>query len=51
MGEKNSLDAHYEVGTAVRNTIEKVGGTLPEDLPTPKRSIKDLEKEEIKKLK
>ena len=49
-GEKNSSDAHYGVGVAVRNTIKKVGGTLPEDLPTPDKSLKSLEKE-IKKEK
>lgn len=35
--------AHYEVGKAVRDTIESLGGTLPEDLPTPDKSIKELE--------
>ena len=45
-GEKNSSDAHFEVGKAVRDTIDKVGGTLPENLPTPEKSIKELSKEE-----
>ncbi len=45
-GEKNSSDAHFEVGKAVRDTIDKVGGTLPENLPTPEKSIKELSKDE-----
>lgn len=45
-GEKNSCDAHFEVGKAVRDTIDKVGGTLPENLPTPEKSIKELSKDE-----
>lgn len=41
---------HYEVGKAIRESIKKLGGTMPEDLPTPEKSIKELEKEELKKL-
>ena len=48
-GEKNSCDAHFEVGKAVRDTITKVGGTLPEKLPTPDKSIRKLSKEIKKK--
>ena len=44
-GEKNSCDDHFEVGKAVRDTIDKVGGTLPENLPTPDKSIKYLTQE------
>ena len=36
---------HYEVGREVRNSIERLGGTMPEDLPTPDKSLKELEKE------
>lgn len=43
-------NTHYEVGKAVRDTIKKLGGTMPEKLPTPKKSIKELEKEELSKL-
>ncbi|MCD8040639.1 MAG: DNA damage-inducible protein D [Clostridia bacterium] len=43
--------AHYQVGKAVRQTIENLGGTMPEDLPTPDKSIKELENETKKKLK
>jgi len=42
---------HHNVGQAVRQTIKKIGGTMPEDLPTPKKSIKQLEQKEPKKLK
>ena len=44
-GEGNAIDTHYEVGKEVRNTIERLGGTMPEDLPTPDKSLKELEKE------
>ena len=44
-GEKMSCDIHFEVGKKVRNTIEELGGTMPEDFPTPKKSLKELEKE------
>lgn len=43
--EQIATDTHYRVGKAIRETIEKLGGTMPEDLPTPKKSIKELEKE------
>ena len=35
---------HYEVGKKIRNTIKELGGTMPEDLPTPEKSLKELEK-------
>ena len=34
----------------MRQTIKKIGGTMPEKLPTPEKSIKELEKEELKKI-
>ena len=49
-GEKNANDAHYVVGKAVRDTIASLGGTMPEDLPTPEKSIKELEKEKTRKI-
>lgn len=42
---------HNYVGKAVRRAIEQVGGTMPEDLPTPEKSVKELEKEKNKQLK
>ena len=49
--EKEANKAHYEVGSKIRNTIRELGGTMPEDLPTPKKSLKQLEKENNKSLK
>ena len=48
--ENMATDTHYKVGKAIRETIEKLGGTMPEDLPTPKKSIKELEKERLHSL-
>ena len=48
--EQTATNTHYKVGKAVRDTIKKLGGTMPEDLPTPEKSIKELEREEILKL-
>ena len=48
--EKVANDAHYEVGSKIRKTIKELGGTMPEDFPTPEKSLKELEKEQ-KKLK
>lgn len=39
---------HYEVGKEVRNSIKKLGGTMSENLPTPNRSLKELEKDNKK---
>ena len=50
-GEKYANETHYNIGKNIREVIAKNGGTMPEDLPTPKKSLKELEKEEIKKLK
>ena len=46
--EINANKTHYEVGKEVRNTIEKLGGVLPENCPTPKKSFKELSKERKK---
>ena len=43
-GEGNANNDHYNVGKEVRNTIKRIGGTIPEDLPTPDKSLKELEK-------
>ena len=42
---------HYEVGKKVRETIKELGGTMPEDLPTPTKSIQQLESEAKKQKK
>lgn len=44
--EKDANDTHYNVGSKIRKTIEELGGTMPEDLPTPAKSLKQLEKEQ-----
>ena len=44
-GEENANETHYEVGKRVRKAIADIGGTMPEDLPTPEKSLKQLEKE------
>lgn len=49
IGENNANNTHYEVGKNVRDVIIKNGGTLPENFPTPDRSLKELEKEKILK--
>ena len=43
--EYTANSVHFEVGKKVRNTIKELGGTMPEDLPTPDKSLKELEKE------
>ena len=44
-GEENANSVHYEVGKKVRKAIKDIGGAMPEDMPTPKESLKKLEKE------
>ncbi len=41
-GKEKANVAHREVGAKVRQTIRELGGTMPEDLPTPKKSAKQL---------
>lgn len=43
-GKSNANRTHFEVGAKVRQTIQELGGTMPEDLPTPEKSIKHIEK-------
>ena len=42
---------HYNIGKNIREVIAKNGGTMPEELPTPEKSLKQLEKENIRSLK
>ena len=44
-GELNANNTHYIIGKNIRDVIIKNGGTMPEDLPTPKRSLKELERD------
>lgn len=48
--EKDACITHHQVGKAVRDTIKKIGGTMPEELPTPEKSAKQIEKEKILKI-
>lgn len=48
-GKTAANQVHYQVGAKVRQTIKELGGTMPEDLPTPEKSIKQLEREQEKK--
>ena len=50
-GKKNANQTHYEVGKKVRQTIQELGGTMPEDLPTPEKSIGQIEREQKKLTK
>lgn len=45
-GKRAACDVHYNVGVKVRQTIKDLGGTMPEDLPTPEKSIAQIEKEQ-----
>ena len=46
--ENDANETHYRIGKNIREVIQKNGGIMPEDLPTPKKSIKELEKEKKK---
>ncbi|MBO4639948.1 MAG: DNA damage-inducible protein D [Treponema sp.] len=44
-GKSEANKTHYEVGKKVRQTIKELGGTMPEDLPTPEKSVRQIEKD------
>lgn len=48
-GKQNANRTHLEVGKKVRQTIKELGGTMPEDLPTPEKSIGQIERAEEKR--
>jgi len=48
-GKVQANQTHYEVGKKISGTIEDLGGTMPEHLPTPTKNIKQIEKEMGKK--
>ena len=50
-GKAQANRTHYEVGAKVRQTIQDLGGTMPEDLPTPEKSSRQLAKEQEKRIK
>ena len=43
--ENDANETHYNIGKNIREVIAKNGGTMPENLPTPEKSLKELEKE------
>lgn len=47
-GKAKANLTHYEVGAKVRQTIKELGGTMPEDLPSPQKGIGQLEREQKK---
>lgn len=49
-GKDEAGEVHFQVGQKVRQTIAELGGTMPEDLPTPQKSIKQIEREEAKRI-
>ena len=49
-GKSEANKTHFEVGKKVRQTIKELGGTMPEDLPTPEKSVRQIEKEHEKKM-
>ena len=44
-GGNNANKTHYNIGKNIREVIKKNGGTMPEKLPTPEKSLKEIEKE------
>ena len=50
-GADEATKVHYSVGKEVRSAIEKIGGTMPEDLPVPEKSIQQIEKEQMQHLR
>jgi DNA-damage-inducible protein D len=47
-GKDKANVTHYEVGQKVRKTIQELGGIMPEELPKPEKSIKQIERQKIK---
>lgn len=45
-GKDKANQTHYEVGAKVRQTIKELGGTMPEELPVPEKSVKQLERKQ-----
>lgn len=50
-GAEIATSVHYNVGKEVRTAIEKIGGTMPEDMQKPEKSIQQIEKEQMERLK
>ena len=50
-GKTRANQTHFEVGRKVRQTIQELGGTMPEHLPKPDSSIQQIESAKKKQLK
>lgn len=48
--EQIATNTHYIVGKAIRKVIKELGGTMPEDLPTPDKSVRELENDDVLKI-
>lgn len=48
-GKNAANQTHFEVGKKIRQTIQELGGTMPENLPVPDRSIREIEREQRKR--
>ena len=46
--EKTANETHFNIGKNIREVIIKNGGTLPEELPTPDKSLKEIERDNFK---
>ena len=51
VGKDAANQTHHAVGQVVRRTIAELGGTMPEDLPTPPQSIQELQDEQLRRLR
>ena len=49
-GKTHANRTHHEVGAKVRQTIKELGGTMPEKMPVPDKSIQQIEREKAKQL-
>ena len=49
-GKENANKTHHDVGKKVRQTIKELGGTMPEELEVPEKSVKEIEIKQGKKL-
>jgi DNA-damage-inducible protein D len=47
-GKLAANQTHRAVGEKVRQTIQELGGAMPENLPTPEKSVQQLERERKK---
>ena len=49
-GKENANKTHFDVGREVRDTIKRLGGTMPENLPTPDKSVREIGQSQKKRL-